>query len=99
MCFLEVPEESRLCMRVVFVIFGLAIVPNGGVHCPMPWLPHLQGRVNSHAGLLLRLKMDGYLQKLLGGRERIKHDYLALAKSALGPHECREEGVGALIGC
>lgn len=47
MAILGVPEESRLCMQVVFVIFGLAIVPNGGVHCPMPWLPYLQGRVNS----------------------------------------------------
>lgn len=45
----------------------------------------------THAGLLLRLNMGGYLQKLLGGRERIKHDYLALAKSALGPHGCKEE--------
>lgn len=86
-------------MLVVFMIFGLDIVPNRGLHCPMLCLPCLQGRVNSHAGLLLRLKMDGYLQKLFGERECIKHDNLALAKSALGPHGCRGEGVGALIGC
>lgn len=86
-------------MQAVFMIFGLAVVPNGGVRCHMPQLPYLQGRVNSHAGLLLGLKMDGYLKKLLGERECIKHDYLALAKSGLGPRGCREEGVGALIGC
>lgn len=37
--------------------------------------------INSHAGLSLRLEMDGHLQKLLRGRECVKHDYLALAKT------------------
>ena len=86
-------------MQVVFIIFGLAVVPNGDVRCPMPWILCLPGGVSSHAGLLLRLKIDGYLQKLLGGRGCITDDYIALAKSALGPHGCREEGVGALTGC
>lgn len=38
---------QRRAQQVDFVIFGLAIVRNGGVRCPMPRLPYLQGRVNS----------------------------------------------------
>lgn len=40
--------------------------------------------------------MNGCLQKLLDGRQCIKHDCLALARSAVGPHGGRQEGVGAL---
>lgn len=68
------PEENRLCMPVVFVICGLAIVPK------ISWIPYPQAGVNSHEGLSWKLSLDGNLPKLLHGRERIKHDYLALAK-------------------
>lgn len=99
MCFLGVPEESRLRMQAAFMIFWPVVVPNGDVHCPMPLLFYLQRRIQSQAGLLLRLEMDGYLQKLWVEELCIKRDYLALAKSALGPHWCREAGVGILTGC
>lgn len=61
-------------MQVVFVIRGLAIAPK------MSCILYPQAGVNSHEGLSLGLEMDGHLQKLLGGRECVKHDYLALAK-------------------
>lgn len=60
MCFLGVPEESRLSRQAIFMILESAPVLNGHVNCPMSWFIYKEE--NSYAGLLLRLKRDGYLQ-------------------------------------
>lgn len=37
MCFLRVPEESRLSRQAIFMILEFAPVLNGQVNCPMSW--------------------------------------------------------------
>lgn len=90
-----VPEESRLCMQVIFIfvfmICGLAIVPK------ISWFPYLQARVNSHEGL--SQDWNGWTFAKAVAWKRICKTWLSCpCQNALGPHGCRGDGVGVLIG-
>lgn len=70
MCFIRVREENQALCRsrlhdlcTCHCTWQAHNIPNGDVHFPMLWLPHLQKGANSSVGLLMKLDMDGDLQK------------------------------------
>lgn len=59
-------EEQGVCTGHHHDLYSCHWRCNGVVHFPLLWFPHLQRGANSNVGLLMKLDMDGDLQKGVG---------------------------------